>query len=54
MMPDWPLFCFDDDGLPLWQCNECGWLVPIWHELCGPCAHKEYLDQMEESCSRAA
>jgi hypothetical protein len=37
-------FCFDEDGYPLEQCNECGLLVPLGNDLCGPCGAEEELE----------
>jgi hypothetical protein len=36
-----PLIWFDEDGTPLWTCNDCDRLVYLWDELCSPCAAAE-------------
>lgn len=50
-------FCFDQDGYPLEQCNECGVLIPQGNTLCGGCGaeeelktHLELLDDPNEGC----
>ncbi len=34
-------FCFDEVGVPLHYCNECGVLIAIYNQLCYPCYEKE-------------
>ena len=35
---------FDEDGTPLWECNDCGVLITDDRELCGKC--QEYEDDL--------
>lgn len=30
---------FDEDGTPLWECNDCERLVFLWDDLCAKCQH---------------
>lgn len=32
---------FDADGVPLWQCNDCGILIPDHMPLCDRCQREE-------------
>jgi hypothetical protein len=43
--PTW----LDDDGeTTLWQCNDCGRLVPMYDELCGSCFREELQREFSE------
>ncbi len=41
LIPTCPIFCFDEDGYPMEQCDDCGVLVPMGNELCGHCGAEE-------------
>lgn len=36
-----PRIWFDEDGTPMWECNDCGALVYLYDDLCRRCLREQ-------------
>ncbi len=48
-IPVGPFTLLDDDGeTTLWECNDCGVLIPMYDDLCSRCCREEEERQAAE------